>query len=292
MTIFTLTNGRSGTKFLCDLLRNNAANCVCRHEPYFDWGNPTMFGMPISDHMRNDKKAIRPLLERKRKAIEKHRPNVYVETSHAFLKSYYDQAVEFFPDIRLIHLVRNPLDVAKSEANRESQIHKYRLPFVHYRGRDGNIYFRWALTRKEQIFQHFDLSKLSLFQIYLIQWIEVENRAISFLDRFDKHGDCFTLLSPRDINAPARIQEMLRFLGLELRKPDLVVKGRRNRTPGARTLVTEYDCEQAAEVLGQLPPRYLEIFSRELYVSYGISEIFQRTSKHNYTDNRPHHLSF
>jgi hypothetical protein len=171
--------------------------------------------------------------------------------------------------------MRNPLDVAKSEAKREIQIHKYRLPFVHYRGRDGNIYFRWALTRKEQIFQHFELSKLSLFQIYLIQWIEIENRAISFLNRFDKHGDCFTLLSPRDVNDPVRIQEMLRFLGLELRKPSLIVKGRRNRTPGARILVTENDCEQAAEVLGQLPSRYLEIFSKDPYVSYGISEIFQ-----------------
>jgi hypothetical protein len=108
----------------------------------FNWGNPTMFGKPISDHTRNDREAIRPLLQRKKKAIEKNHPNVYVETSHAFLNSYYDQVVGFFPDMRLIHLVRNPLDVAKSEVKREIQIHKYRLPFAHYRGRDGNIYFR------------------------------------------------------------------------------------------------------------------------------------------------------
>ena len=49
ITVFALANGRSGTRFLCHLLRSNLKNAICRHEPYFDWGNPSMFGPPIHD---------------------------------------------------------------------------------------------------------------------------------------------------------------------------------------------------------------------------------------------------
>jgi len=88
-----------------------------------------MFGRPIYDHAVGDEAAVRKLAERKKRAIEGYsRTAGYAETSHAFLKSWADIAIEFFPQMKLVHLVRNPLSVAKSEAIREDIIHRWRLP--------------------------------------------------------------------------------------------------------------------------------------------------------------------
>ena len=50
----------------------------------------------------------------------------YIETSHAFLKSWSGLAVEFFPRMKLVRLIRDPLSVAKSEAIREDLIRRWR----------------------------------------------------------------------------------------------------------------------------------------------------------------------
>ena len=150
-TVFCLASGRSGTHFLSEILRRNTLGVICRHEPYL-W-NPSMFGRPIYDHAVGDEAAVRKLAERKRRVIEGYSGATgYAETSHAFLKSWADLAVEFFPRTKLVHLVRNPLSVAKSDGIREELIHRWRLPLRNYRGGDGKPYFRWALTGLEPIF--------------------------------------------------------------------------------------------------------------------------------------------
>src|SRR6187401_1072633 len=166
-TIFCLASGRSGTHFLYEILRRNTRGVVCRHEPYV-W-NPSMFGRPIYDHAVGDDAAVKKLAERKRRVIEGYsRTAGYAETSHAFLKSWADIAVEFFPRMKLVHLVRNPLSVAKSEAIREDLIHRWRMPLRNYRGGDGRQYFRWALTGLEPIFSHVAGKPLSRFQWYVV----------------------------------------------------------------------------------------------------------------------------
>ena len=263
-TIFTLASGRSGTHFLFELIRQNARNCVARHETY-GW-NPSMFGRPIYDHAVGDRQRSRKLLERKRRIIERSCANAYVETSHAFLKSWFDLAPEFFPQIKLVHLIRDPLHVARSEANREELIKRLRIPFCHYRGGDSRRYFLWSLTGLEPIFQHFDPAKLTRFQWYVIQWIEIENRAMRFLDQFEKHADCFTLHSPGELNDVSRVQSLLEFLKLRPRSGTIVLAGRRN-TNWRPTIITDDDRRQFDEVVRAMPPRYLEIFHREPYSS-------------------------
>jgi len=99
-----------------------------------------------------------------------------------------------------VHLVRNPLKVARSAAYREYWRRRVHAPFHFYRGDDGRRHFVWALTGNEEIFQHFDPSSLSLFQWYLIEWIEIESRAMSFLDEHQLHSRCATLHVARDLN--------------------------------------------------------------------------------------------
>ncbi|HSU57121.1 MAG TPA: hypothetical protein VLT36_23975, partial [Candidatus Dormibacteraeota bacterium] len=181
--IFTLCSARSGTLFLRDLFRKNIPDCDSRHETFFDRGNPTMLGPAIYDACAGRVDNIRALLEKKRDYIEKLPGRVYLESSHAFLKSAYLAALEFFPEMRLIHLIRDPLKVSKSEAYREEWRRRVHAPFHYYRGDDGRRHFYWSLTMNEPIFRHLDVESLSLFQRYLVQWIEVENRAMEFLER-------------------------------------------------------------------------------------------------------------
>ena len=267
LTVFALSSGRSGTHFLYELIRRNARDCVARHEPY--GFNPSMFGRPIYDHAVGERAYTRKLLERKKKIIERCGAGIYVETSHAFLKSWYDLAPEYFPNMKLVHLVREPLKVAKSEACREELLNWLHLPLRNYRGGDGRKYFRWALTGLEPIFRHFEAARLTRLRWYVAQWIEIENRAMQFLDRFGKHADCFTLHSPVELNDPGRVRELFDFLALKLRTAQPILAGWQNKN-WRPTVITDEDRRQFCEVVRAVPAGILDIFRREPYTSFSI----------------------
>jgi len=263
-TIFALTSGRSGTLSLCELLKRNAPQCNVVHETYANPWNPSMFGRAIYDHTTGRLDLVRALLRRKRRAVDWYRTPTYIETSHAFLKSYWDLAPEFFPQTKVIHLIRHPLAVARSEENREQWLDQIHLPFRRYGGRGSRLYRRWALTELEPIFSGFDLSQLTLFQRYLIQWIEIENRAMDYLRRFDMHSRCLTLYSPQDLNSPQAVAAILDFVGVR-RAGEVSLPGVRHRTPGYETILGDDELRQCRDVVAALPARYLEIFQREPY---------------------------
>ena len=275
-TVFALTSGRSGTHFLYEIIRRNAHDCVCRHETYVR--NPSMFGRPIFDYSTGNLDAVRKLLQRKARIIASYRPRTYVETSHAFLKSYFDLATECFPEMKFVHLIRNPLEVARSEANREELTQWLRIPLLNYRGGDGRKYFRWSLTGLEPIYQHFDLSQITLFQRYVVQWIEIENRAMQFLARHNKQADCFTLHSPPDLGNRQILRSLLEFLELPLRNKELTLTGRKNRNP-KKTVVADEDRRQFRDIIDRLPAKFLEIFRDPPYCQFPWSSLLQKPYK-------------
>ena len=187
---------------------------------------------------------------------------VYVETSHAFLKSWSDLAAEMFPQLKLVHLVRDPLKVAKSEANRHAWLDWFHFPLRNYRGGDGRHYPRWALTTLEPIYQPLAEQPLTLFQRYVVQWIEIENRAMRFLEKFDKYTDCITLQSPHDLNDRRARKRDVRILRRETSPADN--RPRRSAEPqsqadcdlrsGTRGICGS-GCRAAGELLGDLSPR-------------------------------------
>jgi hypothetical protein len=264
-TVFALTGGRSGTLFLSSVLRRNVRDCLVFHEPYLDRGNPAMFGRAIYEHETGDLEAVRRRLRKKQERVSRGAPRSYVETSHAFLKSYWDLATEFFPDLLVVHLVRDPLAVARSEANREAWLDAWHIPFRRYRAGDGKDYLTWALTGLEPIFRTFEGNGLSRFQWYVVQWIEIENRAMRFLDRFGKASSCFTLDCPGDLNDPARLRALIDFLGLSPSRDEMLVAGARNRNPGRPTVLGRTEEEEFRQVIALLPREHLEIFTREPY---------------------------
>jgi hypothetical protein len=272
-TVFTLSSGRSGTHFLYQLIRRNACDCVARHETY--GFNPSMFGRPIYDYAIGERERTRRVLDRKRRIVERCRAATYIETSHALLKSWADLALEFFPQSKFVHLIRDPLKVAKSEADREQLIKRLHIPFCHYHGDDGGRYFLWSLTGLEPIFQRVDVAALTWLQWYVIQWIEIENRAAQFFNDSDRHAYCFTLHSPAELNDTGRVAALFDFLGLKQRERQIVIGGSRN-TNWRPTVITEEDRQQFSDIVRAVPPSYLEIFRGEPYASLPWAESLVR----------------
>ena len=268
--VFTLAEARTGTLYLRNLFRLNASNCDCRHETFFDFGNPTMFGPAIYDAYAGRIEKIRARLEKKRRYVEKLPGAAYLESSHAFLKSAWVAALDVFPDLQLVHLVRNPLKVAASEAYREEWRRRVRAPFHFYKGGDGKRHFAWALTGNEEIFQNFSGEKLTLFQWYLVQWIEIENRAMNFLTEHRLQDRCFTLDSPQDLNDAGKIQAMFDFLGLKTKQPQILFGGRKNKSIGYSVRNARHE-DELQLVLERLPERYLKIFGEKPYCDYNWS---------------------
>jgi len=274
--VFTLTAGRSGTRFLAGVLRRNLRRAVVRHEPYLSRSNPSMFGRSIYDHAVGNLAAIRRSAARKRTAIESYEVPLYIETSHAFLKSWADVAVQMFSDLRLLHVLRNPVDTARSFADREAAQDRYRLPFRFYRGPDGRRYRRWHLTGLESVFRHFDEAELTPFMRYAIEWIEVENRAMRFLDHHRKRSDTFTLRMPEALADEGLMRRLLAFLRRRPTDGELVLEGPRNRTPFVRPPspeTTRGDRRELRTVIDRLPADYLRIFEEEPYASTGWADV-------------------
>lgn len=263
--VFVLATGRSGTHYLHSLCRANVRDAFCRHEPYFPPRNPNMFGKAVDAHTRGDTAEVRRLVEKKQRYVSGLRAGVYIETSHAFLKSYYDLAPEYFDNIRVFYLLRDPVKTALSEANREQALDRVCFPFRRYRGADGKKYFRWSLTGNEPIYQPFRGESLTLFQRYFLQWIEIQNRAMWFLDRFGMHDRCVVLDSPRELNDPRCMKAAFEKLDLPRQLSDVKLTGGKNRTPGVPTVVTQNEEQEAEALLKRIPCDYLTIFQRPLF---------------------------
>ena len=244
LVLFTLASGRSGTSYLADFFAQNITQCYSTHEPYFTFGNPTLFGKPIAWNTLHNDRALLPVLERKCRFIASRREPFYFESNHAFLKAFNRHAGALLHNPGFIHLVRNPLLVAKSELVREQMIRKVHLPFADYTSDTGERLFRWALTGQEDLFQHFPptLSRpVSRFQFYVLQWLEIEHRAMQLIR--DNHWQDRVFFIDVDValKQEAVLKNMVDFFGLP-HMPVFNLDLRRNKTPFiGPTLITEQD---------------------------------------------------
>ena len=264
LTLFTLASGRSGTSFLADFFARNITHCYSTHEPYFTFGNPTLFGKPVDWNTRHNDRALLPVLERKCRFIASRKQPFYFESNHAFLKAFNRHAAALLNNPGFIHLVRHPLLVAKSEYVRERMIHRLRIPFADYTGDSGERFFRWALTGREDIFRHYPAS-LSRLQFYLLQWLEIEYRAMQLIRDNRWQARVFFIDTGADLKRETVLKDMIRFFDLP-HQPIFNMNLRRNQTPfTGPTLLTQQDEREFQAIARHLPGRYKMLLQSEPY---------------------------
>jgi hypothetical protein len=114
MFIFAASSGRVGTKYLCHIL-GTASNSFSYHEP-----DPQMNGKYVDlitshsyiETYEQRKEAKIPILK---KHLSEHPDKVYCETSHMFIKTYFDIVLdEFKEDVQVIILRRDLPNTLKS----------------------------------------------------------------------------------------------------------------------------------------------------------------------------------
>jgi len=259
-TIFYLGNIRSGSTFLTGLIQKNGINVCCKHEPY-----PDMFGLPIYWKAIGEKNLIKQQFLKKKSKIESIKKDKYIECNHAFIKSFSDVAMEFFPDMKLIRTIRNPLQVAKSALNKKKLTELLPWFLKYYKIKHEKRYWRWMLTGKEAVFESFNVKDLSLFQFYVLEWIEIENRIQKFLAFYNK--DCFTLHSPNDLNNIEKLKKMFCFLDIELRDNKIRFPVRKNANH-IKTIITDTDKKEFFEIIDKIDKNYLKIFKQTPYNEY------------------------
>lgn len=264
LVLFTLASGRSGTRYLADFFTKNITQCYSTHEPYFIPNNPTLFGKPIEWNARYNDNALLSVLERKCHFIASRMEPFYFESNHAFLKAFNRHAGTLLHNPGFIHLVRNPLLVAKSEFVREQAIRKARIPFVDYQSDTGEYLFRWALTGHEDLFQYYPCV-FNRFQFYVLQWMEIEHRAMKLIRDNQWQDRVFFIDVDADLKREEVLKNMINFFELPHRSVfnmDL----HRNKTPFiGPTIVTEQDKQEFRAIVRDLPDNYRQLLQRKPY---------------------------
>lgn len=266
LKLFALASGRSGTTWLAEFFRHNVRGCHSTHEPYLQWGNPTLFGRPILWNALTDDARLLPVIQRKADFIQRVRKPVYFESNHAVVKAAHRHIPLLAgSECGFIHLLRNPKRVAKSELMREQAIRHAHLPFVDYAEAGGARHFRWALTGYETIFQHFAGQPLSRYQFYLLQWLEVEKRIEHIITTNGWQGRVFFINVDRQLGDAQTLAAMLKFFGLHQR-PKLKLDLRANKTPFVGpTNITDADEAEFQQLYQALPADYKALFYRRLH---------------------------
>ena len=276
LTIFSLASGRSGTSYLADFFVKNVQQCYSTHEPYLVPGNPVLFGKPIDWNTHYNDNALLPVLERKCCFIAHRKAPVYFESNHAFLKAFNRHAGALLNNAGFIHLVRHPAKVAKSELLREQMIRKAHIPFVDYTSDAGERYFRWALTGKEEIFQYYARHTLSRFQFYLLQWIEIEYRAMQLIKQNQWQDRVFFIDVDAQLKDEALLKQLLDFFDIP-HKPRFNMNLHRNKTPFVGpTVITAQDELEMQWIMQNLPDTYKAMLKGEPYSKCSGWEAFRQ----------------
>ncbi len=267
--IFTSTTGRSGTRYLANIINKNAVNATAEHDPY-----PRGYGKPIvwydtnqkdklhslvrkklnrinrGNRIRIDKDSSRLLLKssKNKKEFALYVPRVmmlqsyfptvdmkeiYLESTHAFIKSFAESIVSLHSDINIIHLTRDPLEVAKSFFNRNS------IP-----GRN-NPYLLSPDYKKNQLQIPFSMNN---FQKCLWYWFESELRHQQFIEKYPDIK-CYDI-DIKTLNNSESLRKLFHFFGILY--DDFIFNVDQNKNIKS-TVISKSDLNDAKQLIDIIP---------------------------------------
>ena len=204
--LFVASTGRSGTATLAAIL-GRVEGCAAFHEPW-----PTMKGR-IMELRNAGQPALARRVYRYVKSVNILRQargaRCYAETNHMFIKSFVDYAAEDFgAAMKVIHLVRAPLEVAGSmyALGREADTIQWRAFWLDYRAPSNLIQVADILDRHTD-FRH-------TFFRCLWYWYELEARVAHWKKRLEGRV-AFAPLRTRDLTSPDAVAGTLTALGID-----------------------------------------------------------------------------
>lgn len=266
-TIFLLGNQRTGTKYLSLLFAKNIVGCVAKHEP-----GPDMFGKAIMWKHQGDLAKIEDLFLKKKGKIESLvDAKVYFESNHSFLKSFDDVAMKHYPNMKLIRTARNPILAAKSALNRRNFSKVIPPQFNNFIADDGETYWRWDMFKLSELYPSLPFEKLSPFQYYIVEHLEVERLTDVFLNKYNKHDDCF-LLKHSLLSDSAKLSEMVEFLGLETKYQEIKIPRRKNINH-IKTKISDEELNEWYELLDILPDELKNVLNKSIYSDIRIAQL-------------------
>ncbi|MEN8227832.1 MAG: sulfotransferase [Bacteroidota bacterium] len=110
--VFILSTGRTGTQFFEDYINQTTKDALCKHEP-----RPSRRFKFLSNLYLNHKVShpfiIKTYLRSRRRVINKTGDRVYIESSN-FIFGCIPSLNEWYDGIKIIHIVRHPVDYVKS----------------------------------------------------------------------------------------------------------------------------------------------------------------------------------
>ena len=230
--IYTACTGRCGQHSLGDFINRFALNTLAEVEPpQLLYPNNAPFGNYLrnfqrkwifTDEMLGRGKALqwyrdgdrdslarlsRLRLDRVERLCTKQKTQTYFEISKFFIRTYFEATQEIKPEIGILLLKRDPMNNAKSFFNRHKD---FRL--------DNQ------LPHEKNVILQMEGKNLSLYQLYLWQWCEIELRSMRFI-KSRKISRYYELYNS-DLNDPVQIFNMLDFFAVEHQSRDVMCSPR------------------------------------------------------------------
>jgi hypothetical protein len=113
--VFILSTGRTGTRFFEDYLNQTTDRAICRHEPSPSRRFKFLSNLYLN-HKTGTRRIIRIYLWSRRRLFRETGGRTYVESSN-FMFGCIPALNEHFEQIRIIHIVRDPVTYVKSHLN-------------------------------------------------------------------------------------------------------------------------------------------------------------------------------
>jgi hypothetical protein len=232
--IFTVTPGRSGTKYLTALLAS-VPGIAAFHEPAPD------FVRAMRRVQQNPEVAFAFLRDAKLPFIAEVDAPVYAETSHLFCKGFFEPAILMGLTPKLIILRRPPSEVAWSLLERDTI--PARTPY-------GALYL--LDPRDPAVLPLPGWERMTDYQLCFWYALEIERRQVKYADMAGQLGLATFEVLQRDLGKAEVFGAMLQALGVPAQgvaPADLAaISGQRhNRNPRALARPDDLE-EQEAEV--------------------------------------------
>ena len=204
--IFVATTGRSGTTSLCRVLEQAVDGAICFHEPH-----PIMFSDYSREKHVDREEYFRHLFFTQKRIYIKRAAagkKYYVETNHQFIKNFAFAAIPYFVSkIRIIHLKRDPVSVARSFYSINSVPGK--APRGHYYMLDPDE--PTNIIRIPELFDGHNEFRHDFYRC-IWYWYEIEARVHAMKERYPDVG--WVNMTTEELNDKAALRAMFEKLGI------------------------------------------------------------------------------